>query len=245
LNRRNESSVIEAIGPSRSPCARQDLRHSSQRDRAIIVSKSFVPAGRNDNSPGWSWLANAIRGKRQNQFPPPQRGGLNSRNESSIIQASGPSRSPCARQDLRHSSQRDRAIIASKSFVPAGRNDNSPGWSSLANAIRGGAPKPVPSAPAGRIEQARRILNHSGERPVMPSLQDGVAFLGMVSTGFTRGYFHPAPPGRSARALRRQKRDKGHPSRRDGLIIAPDGVRQRTQSGGSAKASSLRPGGAD
>ena len=79
----------------------------------------------------------------------------------------------------------------------------------------------------------------------MPYLQDGVAFLGMVSTGFTRGYFHPAPPGRSARALRTQKRDKGHPSRRDGLIIAPDGVRQRTQSGGSAKASSLRPGGAD
>ena len=164
MNRRNESSVIEAIGPSRSPCARQDLRHSSQRDRAIIVSKSFVPAGRNDNSPGWSWLANAIRGKRQNQFPPPQRGGLNRRDESSIIQASGPSRSPSARQDLRHSSQRDRAIIVSKSFVPAGRIDNSPGWSSLANAIRGKRQNqfPPPQRGGGNCRDESSVIQASG-----------------------------------------------------------------------------------
>ena len=34
----------------------------------------------------------------------------------------------------------------------------------------------------------------------MPSLQDGDAFCCMVSTGFTRGYFHPAPPGLATRA---------------------------------------------
>jgi hypothetical protein len=32
----------------------------------------------------------------------------------------------------------------------------------------------------------------------MPSLQDGEVFSGMVSTGFTRGYYHPAPPGQGA-----------------------------------------------
>jgi hypothetical protein len=31
----------------------------------------------------------------------------------------------------------------------------------------------------------------------MPSLQDGGAFMGMLSTGFTRGYYHPAPPGQA------------------------------------------------
>jgi hypothetical protein len=43
----------------------------------------------------------------------------------------------------------------------------------------------------------------------MRSLQDGEAFFGMVSTGFTRGYYHAAPPGQGACDPRRHKRDMG------------------------------------
>jgi hypothetical protein len=33
----------------------------------------------------------------------------------------------------------------------------------------------------------------------MPPLQDGEAFWGGLSTGVTRGYYHPAPLGRNIR----------------------------------------------
>jgi hypothetical protein len=46
---------------------------------------------------------------------------------------------------------------------------------------------------------------------IMRSLQDGEAFFGMASTGFTRGYYQPAPPGQGACGSRRHKRDMGRP----------------------------------
>jgi len=63
----------------------------------------------------------------------------------------------------------------------------------------------------------------------MPSLQDGEAFWAHLSTGFTRGYYHPAPPGRGAGGSRRHKRDMEHPVRRNEVRAVPpfDGKNRR------------------
>jgi hypothetical protein len=63
----------------------------------------------------------------------------------------------------------------------------------------------------------------------MPSLQDGEAFWAHLSTGFTRGYYHPAPPGRGACGSRRHKRDMEHPVRRNEVRANPpfDGKNRR------------------
>ena len=63
----------------------------------------------------------------------------------------------------------------------------------------------------------------------MPSLQDGEAFWAHLSTGFTRGYYHPAPPGRGACGSRRHRRDMEHPVRRNEVRANPpfDGKNQR------------------
>jgi len=62
----------------------------------------------------------------------------------------------------------------------------------------------------------------------MPSLQDGEAFWAHLSTGFTRGYYHPAPPGRGAGGPRTQKR-QGQPARRVEVRAIPpfDGKNRR------------------
>jgi hypothetical protein len=149
----------------------------------------------------------------------------------------------------------------SAKFVPEGRIDNSPGWSSPQRTQsgegvqqqsppprRGGSNKCNESSVIQAIAPSRRPYGTAGD----------VGWTG--SPRLTRGYPRWLPPGAGCATKKfvRTKVSEARPgasatlhrlpnsSRRDGPIIAPDGVRRSERNPGKAHSSNpLRPGGAD
>jgi len=149
----------------------------------------------------------------------------------------------------------------SSQFVPEGRTDNSPGWSSPQRTQSGESAQQQPPPPRRGGSNERN--ESSVIQAIVPSRRPygtagDVGWMG--SPGFTRGYFRWLPPGAGLATKRfvRTKVSEARPgapatlqrlrnsSRRDGPIIAPDGVRRSERNPGKAPSSNpLRPGGAD